>query len=101
MLHKLPLVKAAIRETLRLYPVFIVTARTLPCDAVIRGYQIPKDTSIMFMHHGMGRREDLFTNAESFVPKRWLRDNRLNMNAFASIPFGFGVECVWDVDLPS
>ena len=40
----------------------------------------------------MGRREDLFPQADSFIPERWLRENnRPHANAFASIPFGFGV----------
>ena len=92
MLQKIPLVKCVIKETLRLYPVLVVTGRILNEDVVLSGYQVPVNTPLLFMHHGMGRREDLFANANSFLPERWLRvGSRSTAEAFASIPFGFGV----------
>ncbi len=95
-LQKVPLLQAAIKETLRLYPVIMQTPRVLHEDTVISGYHVPKGTCVFIMNYGIGRREDLFPNADSFMPERWLRkDNRLEVDAFSSIPFGFGVRmCV-------
>ncbi|XP_065059811.1 1,25-dihydroxyvitamin D(3) 24-hydroxylase, mitochondrial-like [Rhopilema esculentum] len=91
-LQQLSLVKAAVKETLRLYPVLIITARTLEHDVVLSGYHVPANTRIFLMHHVMGRSEDLFENAQEFVPERWLRTEAATKHsAYASIPFGHGV----------
>ena len=71
-LNRIPLLKATIKETLRLFPVLIVTGRVLPTDIVLSGYNIPANTSIMFLHHSIGRREELFEDALAFKPERWL-----------------------------
>lgn len=39
------------------------------------------------------RREEYFSNPDSFIPERWLRDNKYeytNSNPFVFQPFGFG-----------
>lgn len=92
-LQCIPLLKATIKETLRLFPVLIVTGRVLPTDIVLSGYHIPANTSMMFLNHSMGRSEELFEDALAFKPERWLRDDSgdLPVDAFASLPFGFGV----------
>ena len=91
-LQRLHLVRSTIKETLRLYPVLIATGRVLEHDIVLSGYHIPANTSLLLMHHAMGRREDIFENALDFSPERWLKETNSNkVNAFASIPFGHGV----------
>ena len=71
----------------------IFTGRVLPTDIVLSGYHIPANTSMMFLNHSMGRSEELFEDALAFKPERWLRDDAgdLPVDAFASLPFGFGV----------
>eukprot|EP00794_Sanderia_malayensis_P010288 gene10288-11347_t len=92
ILHSMQLTKCTIKETLRLYPVFFRTSRLLSADAVICGYEVPAGTQIHMMNHAMARREDLFEKADSFIPHRWLRDdNGLNLDPYASLPFGYGV----------
>eukprot|EP00795_Rhopilema_esculentum_P015013 gene15013-6172_t len=91
-LQQLSLVKAAVKETLRLYPVLILTSRVLEHDVVLSGYHVPANTKLTFMHHAMGRSEDYFENAKEFVPERWLRmESATKHSAYASIPFGHGV----------
>ena len=91
-LQRLHLVRSTIKETLRLYPVLILTARRIEQDIVLSGYHVLANTRIKFAHYVMGRREDIFEDALDFVPERWLRENKnKKMEAFASIPFGHGV----------
>lgn len=93
-LAQMPYLKACIRETLRLYPVLSSLSRNVDEDMVIRGYQIPANTKVVFPVYYMGRSEELFQDAHSFKPERWLCDKKnaaLEVkSAFASIPFGFG-----------
>uniref|UniRef100_A0A8C5SUH1 Cytochrome P450 family 27 subfamily A member 1 n=1 Tax=Laticauda laticaudata TaxID=8630 RepID=A0A8C5SUH1_LATLA len=89
-ISKMPLLKAIIKETLRLYPVVPTNARIVAeKEVVIQGYQFPKDvsTSVVLNLQGLGQR---------FLPCRWLRDQReVSPHPFSSIPFGYGVRaCV-------
>lgn len=54
-------------------------------------------TLMIINNFAMARNEEIFENAESYIPERWLRgtDNAKDTNPFASQPFGFGVRsCV-------
>ena len=93
-LARMPFLKACIRETLRLYPVFPSLTRKLEEDIVLKGYKIPAGTQIEFLFYYMSYSEDFFPDARSFKPERWLRDEQDTFpgvkSAFASLPFGFG-----------
>ena len=90
-LDKMPYLKAVIKETLRIYPVLITINRILAESIVLSGYHVPAGTHINMMTRGMGQLESLFPNAQEFMPERWLRRNsKIEMNAFSSLPFGFG-----------
>lgn len=43
--HSPPLLRACLKETLRLHPTAAGTSRVLDSDAVLSGYYIPKDVS--------------------------------------------------------
>lgn len=52
-------------------------------------------TTFTFCHYAISHDEETFPEPFTFRPERWLRDGRERPNAFASIPFGFGVRgCV-------
>ncbi|KAG5682583.1 hypothetical protein PVAND_011928 [Polypedilum vanderplanki] len=91
-----PLVRAALRETLRLYPVAPFIGRFIDTDAEIGNYSIPKGVLALASLYTSSRDPANFTDPLKFIPERWLRDeNRQVMNPHASMPFAIGARsCV-------
>ncbi|XP_073404049.1 cytochrome P450 27C1-like [Dendrobates tinctorius] len=89
---RLPLVRAVLKETLRLFPVLPGNGRVTQDDLVIGGYLIPKGTQLALCHYSTSYDEDYFSAAEEFRPTRWLRHGHLDrVENFGSIPFGYGI----------
>nr|QLI62190.1 cytochrome P450 41 [Streltzoviella insularis] len=90
-INQMPLLKACVKEVMRMYPVVIGNGRQLTKDTVICGYNIPKGTQVIFQHYVMGNDDEYFWNSSEFQPERWLRRSSTQKHhAFASLPFGFG-----------
>ncbi|KAM4626738.1 cytochrome P450 27C1 [Discoglossus pictus] len=89
---KVPLVRAVLKETLRLFPVLPGNGRVTQDDLVIGEYFIPKGTQLALCHYSTSYEEDYFSAAEDFKPERWLRKGNLDrVDNFGSIPFGYGI----------
>nr|XP_023478445.1 cytochrome P450 27C1 isoform X2 [Equus caballus] len=89
---KVPLVRALLKETLRLFPVLPGNGRVTQEDLVVGGYLIPKGTQLALCHYATSYEDENFPRAKEFRPERWLRKGDLDrVDNFGSIPFGHGV----------
>ncbi|XP_006897623.1 PREDICTED: 25-hydroxyvitamin D-1 alpha hydroxylase, mitochondrial-like [Elephantulus edwardii] len=88
-LSQLPLLKAVIKEVLRLYPVVPGNSRVPDKDIRVGDYIIPKNTLVTLCHYCTSRDPAQFPEPDSFHPARWLGEDPAP-HPFASLPFGFG-----------
>ncbi|DAA29656.1 25-hydroxyvitamin D-1 alpha hydroxylase, mitochondrial [Bos indicus x Bos taurus] len=88
-LSQLPLLKAVVKEVLRLYPVVPGNSRVPDRDICVGEYIIPKNTLVTLCHYATSRDPAQFPEPNSFRPARWLGEGPAP-HPFASLPFGFG-----------
>ncbi|KAM7115531.1 25-hydroxyvitamin D-1 alpha hydroxylase, mitochondrial isoform 1-T1 [Molossus nigricans] len=88
-LSQLPLLKAVLKEVLRLYPVVPGNSRVPDKDIRVGDYIIPKNTLVTLCHYATSRDPDQFPEPNTFRPARWLGEGP-TPHPFASLPFGFG-----------
>ncbi|KAM3549756.1 hypothetical protein ARSEF4850_008685 [Beauveria asiatica] len=69
---RLEYLRAALEETLRLYPPVTVTPPRVSPGAEVGGYYIPKDTLISVHQWATFRNPENFHLPEQFLPERWL-----------------------------
>ncbi|KAG2949183.1 hypothetical protein JG687_00006588 [Phytophthora cactorum] len=72
--HRLVYLEAAIKETLRLFPVAPISGRTAMRDVTMsNGVFLAKGTSVHMPHYMMGRMNSVWgQDAEEFKPDRWI-----------------------------
>ncbi|XP_021465760.1 25-hydroxyvitamin D-1 alpha hydroxylase, mitochondrial [Oncorhynchus mykiss] len=87
---RMPLMKAVVKEVLRLYPVIPANARVIADkDIQVGGYLLPKNTLITLCHFATSRNASFFPNPNAFQPHRWLNRDE-GHHPYASVPFGVG-----------
>ncbi|XP_055981386.1 cytochrome P450 11B1, mitochondrial [Sorex fumeus] len=89
VLTELPLLKGALRETLRLYPVGPFLDRELTSDTVLHNYWIPTGTKVRVALYSLGRDPTTFASPERYHPKRWLEQD--TNTRLPNLAFGFGI----------
>ncbi|XP_012371858.1 cytochrome P450 11B1, mitochondrial-like [Octodon degus] len=84
---ELPLLQAAIKETLRLYPIGLSLDRIVTSNMVLHNYHIPAGTMVQLAMYSLGRNPQTFNSPEEYRPQRWLESKK----SFHHLAFGFGV----------
>ncbi|KAG7210918.1 hypothetical protein KM043_016295 [Ampulex compressa] len=91
--------KAVIKETFRMNPISVGLGRILQTDVVLGGYHVPKGTVVVTQNQVTCRLPEYFTDPDTFIPERWLRDGSQNeekmdggksINPYLLLPFGHG-----------
>ncbi|KAI5701237.1 hypothetical protein M8J75_007498 [Diaphorina citri] len=70
------LIKACIRETLRMSATAGGNARCMQNDVIISGYFVPKGTWVLSLNPVIGTLDSYFDFAHQYRPQRWLRQHR-------------------------
>jgi len=81
--------KATINEGMRLYPAAWMTERIAIADDVFDGINFAKGTIIIPFFFGLHRDKNLWVDADTFNPDRFLKDNSL-VKVKHYFPFGAG-----------
>jgi cytochrome P450 family 110 len=87
-ISKLPYLNAVCSETLRIYPVGMLTFPRLTQEAVsLQGYKIPAETVVVGCIYLTHHREDLYPEPHLFKPERFLERQ---FSPYEYLPFGGG-----------
>jgi cytochrome P450 len=86
-LAKVPLLEAAVKETLRIRPVVNEIFRRLARPLEIGGYELPPETGVGVLIGLVHRRPDLYPEPDRFLPDRFV-DRQVSPWEF--MPFGGG-----------
>ncbi|MEM7152316.1 MAG: cytochrome P450 [Myxococcota bacterium] len=84
---KVPYLDAVTNETLRLYPIITEVMRTLHEPTELGGHQLAPPTAVSASILGIHRNEELYPQAETFRPERFL-ERKFGAHEF--LPFGGG-----------
>ncbi|CAN9510185.1 unnamed protein product [Ophioblennius macclurei] len=79
-----------VSESLRLYPPALRLERVAKESVKINGVTIPKDMLVMIPIYALHRDPELWPEPEQFIPERFSKENKQNINPYAYLPFGIG-----------
>lgn len=88
-IQQLPITKAIISETLRLYPPIWSTPRTNLAADLINGYEIPAHSNLCIHLYALHRNPDYWEHPNDFMPERFLNSTS-NRHGFSFLPFMAG-----------
>jgi cytochrome P450 len=93
---RLPYLTAVCNETLRIYPVALLTfTRTVQTDTEIEGYHFKANSGVMGCIYQTHHRSDIYPDPETFKPERFLEKQ---FSPYEFMPFGGGVRrCIGEV----
>lgn len=88
---KLPITRAVIMESLRLYPPAWIMSRESLTQTTLGSWQLPAHSNLIISPFLLHRDERFFDEPERFIPERWL-DGELErtLPKHAFMPFGAG-----------
>ncbi|WP_063894381.1 cytochrome P450 [Burkholderia ubonensis] len=86
----LPVTRAVIEETLRLYPPIPMMSRIAREDDTLSGVAIPAGTIVTVATYVLHRHQTLWRDPHAFDPERFIGTNRERIARHAYIPFGAG-----------
>jgi cytochrome P450 len=86
-LEQLPLLEAALKETMRLIPAGVWTARYSMEPFQLGQYQLPKGTWVMMSAYVTHRIPEIFPEPYKFLPERWLS---IHPSAYEFMSFSAG-----------
>jgi len=89
-LPRLPVTRAVIEETLRLYPTVAVTARKATAADVLDGRAVAPGSIIVISPWVIHRHRALWDEPDLFDPARFMPGAREKIDRFAFLPFGAG-----------
>ncbi|TNM36451.1 cytochrome P450 [Nocardioides albidus] len=90
-LRSIPVLEAALKETLRLHPPLVILMRLVQEDFDLLGHTIPAGTLVAASPRVSNRIEDDFPKADAFDPGRYVDPRQEDLqNRWTWIPFGAG-----------
>ena len=90
VLASLPLTKAVLEESMRLYPPVSMFSRVALQDDVVVGTAIHSGTIVTVSPYVLHRHRTLWRDPDVFDPERFLGGHRDAIDRFAYLPFGAG-----------
>ncbi|MBM7808050.1 cytochrome P450 [Geodermatophilus bullaregiensis] len=85
-----PLLDAAIKESLRMFPPVWAMGREAIRPTMLAGYKIEAGAQVLVPVWVLHHREDWYPHPASFRPQRWLNGDLAGVPAAGFMPFGLG-----------